>query len=269
MENDNMLTVISTDTYNSIVNKVFDYMLAFSSNIDFVEQNLILKRDHINRVVGYTEVLTRDLDLNDDMVQSAQLTALLHDIGRFEQFEQFQTYNDSISFDHAQKAVELINEKQWLSDLPNDFQTSITKAIQYHNKIVIPKGENEQVMLLSKIIRDADKTDILDLAVKEFSQHSKQQNPFFALGLEIKPTYSKKVSNAIIAGKSVNKADLKTVNDFKIMLMAFVFDINFKKTFKTINQRQYLKQLFETLPKTDDIFEVFRKTKIHVENQLI
>ena len=269
MENENMASVISTDTYSLIANKVFDYMLAYSSNIDPVEQNFILKRDHINRVIGYTEVLTRDLDLDNDMVLAAQLTALLHDIGRFEQFEQFQTFNDSISFDHAQKAVELIDEKQWLSDLPDDFQTSIIKAIQYHNKIAIPKGENEQVMLLAKIIRDADKTDILDIAVKEFAQQSKLQNPFFALGLEIKPTFTKKISKAIIAGKMANKADLITVNDFKMMLMGYVFDINFKKTFATINQRQYLKQIFDTLPKSDDIFEVFRKTKIHVENQLI
>lgn len=269
MEKDDTATVISIETYNSIANKVFDYMLAYSSDNDSIEHNFTQKRDHTNRVIGYTEVLTRDLHLNNDMVLAAQLTALLHDIGRFEQFKQFQTFNDSISFDHAQKAVELIDEKQWLSDLPDEFQNMIKKAIQYHNKIVIPKEENELVMLMAKIIRDADKTDILDIAIKEFSLQTNLQNPSFALNLEKKLTFSKKVSKAIIAGEIANKADLKTVNDFKLMLMGYVFDINFKKTFATINQRQYLKQLFDTLPKSDDIFEVFRKTKIHVENQLI
>jgi hypothetical protein len=268
IENENMISTISTDAYNTICNTVFDYMTSFNNPDQAVQYNFMLKREHINRVVGYSEVLTRDLELSDEMTKAAQLTAMLHDIGRFEQFGQFKTYNDSISFDHAQKAVDLIEENSWLAYLTDDVQQIIKKAILYHNKISIPKGESEPVLLLSKIIRDADKTDILDIAIREYSLPIKSQNNFFSLELENKPTFSKKVTNAIIAGKIADKKDLKTVNDFKLMLMSYVFDINFKKTFITINKKQYLKQLFDTLPKSDEIFEVYRSTKIHVENQL-
>ncbi len=244
-------------------------MTGFNSSDKSIQQNYLLKREHINRVIGYSEVLTRSLELDPDLVMAAQLAALLHDIGRFEQYKLHQTFNDSISFDHAEKAVELISEKNWLIRLPDNVQQMIIKAIKYHNKISVPKIEDEQSTLLIQILRDADKIDILDIAIKEFSLPLLVQNQSFALDLEKKPSFSKKVANAILAGKNADKKDLHTVNDFKLMLMSYVFDINFKASFALINKRQYLKQLFDTLPKSDDIFEIYRKTKIHVENKLI
>ncbi|HOO83200.1 MAG TPA: HD domain-containing protein [Prolixibacteraceae bacterium] len=269
MINDDVISTISTEDYNSICNNVFDYMTGFNSSDKSIQQNYLLKREHINRVIGYSEVLTRSLELDPDLVMAAQLAALLHDIGRFEQYKLHQTFNDSISFDHAEKAVELISEKNWLIRLPDNVQQMIIKAIKYHNKISVPKIEDEQSTLLIQILRDADKIDILDIAIKEFSLPLLVQNQSFALDLEKKPSFSKKVANAILAGKNADKKDLHTVNDFKLMLMSYVFDINFKASFALINKRQYLKQLFDTLPKSDDIFEIYRKTKIHVENKLI
>lgn len=269
IETDNMTSTISIETYNTICNHVFDYMLNFSSNDPVVLQNFTLKRDHISRVIGYTEVLTRDLGVDDNLMLAAQLTAILHDIGRFEQFSQFKTFNDSLSFDHAEKAIQLIDDNKWLEELPKEMQEWIKKAVLYHNKIVIPKGEDKNVELLSKIIRDADKIDILDIAAKEFALTNNKKNHSFSLELANKPSFTKNVAKAVIDGRIADKKDLQNTNDFKLMLMSFVFDVNFKKTFAIINQRQYLKQLFDTLPKSDDIFEAFRITKIHIENQLI
>lgn len=268
-ENDIVASTISTDNYNKICNKVFDYMLAYTDDDLTVQQNFALKREHINRVIGYTEVLTRPLNLDEELVLTAQLIALLHDIGRFEQFKNHKTFNDALSFDHAEMSVQIIDQNEWLTDLPEELQLTIKKAILNHNKIAIPKNETEEVVLLSKIIRDADKTDILDIAVKEYALPVKNQNLHFSLELNKPLSFTKSIASSIISGKLVDKKELKTITDFKLFLMAFVYDINFKKTFATINERQYLKRIFDTLPKSDDIFEVYRTTKIHVENQLI
>jgi hypothetical protein len=268
-ENGNMTSTVSIETYNTICNQVFDYMLGFNSDDPSTLHNLSLKREHISRVIGYTEVLTRDLAADNDLMLSAQLTAILHDIGRFEQFTQFKTFNDALSFDHAEKAVQLIEEKGWLNDLGAEIQNMIKKAVLFHNKITIPKGEDAQVVLLSKIIRDADKIDIFDIAVKEFALTNSKKNQFFSYELANKPTFTKNVAKAIIDGRLADKKDLHNINDFKLMIMGFIFDVNFKKSYTIISQRQYLKQLFDTLPKSDEIFEVYRVTKIHVENKLI
>ena len=269
MENDNLVSIISTKTYNSICNEVFDYMHSFTSDDPVLLQNYTLKREHINRVIGYAEVLTRNLELDLDFVLESQLIALLHDIGRFEQFKKYKTFNDAISIDHAELAVEIINQQGWLNELPADIQQNIKKAVSFHNKLSIPKNESDDVVLLSKIIRDADKIDILDIAIQEYSPQNKTKNQFFSYELENKPIVAKNIAKAMLSGKLPDKKDMKTITDFKLILMAFVFDLHFKKSFSIINKKQYLKQLFESLPKSDQIFEIYRKAKIHVENQLI
>ena len=145
----------------------------------------------------------------------------------------------------------------------------IFSAVENHNKRLIPKTEANNELFFSKIIRDADKIDIMDMAVKEYSKKNKTKNEAFTLGLEKTFAVSKPVINSIVAGKLPDKKDLKTVNDFKLLQMAFVFDLNFKKSFSIVNQKQYLKQLFESLPKSDRIFDAYRVTKIHVENHII
>jgi HD superfamily phosphodiesterase len=260
---------ISTETYNTICTKALDYMLRFNGDTKELNENYALKREHTNRVTGYTEVITRNLELCENDVQTAQIAALLHDVGRFEQFRQFQTFSDKNSVDHAELAIGLIEQNNWLDQLTEPTQNAIKKAVLFHNKKEIPKNEIEDDLLIAKIIRDADKIDILDTAVKEFSASNKNTNPFFALGLENTPNVSGSAVKQVLSGKLPDKNKLKTVNDFKIMLMAFVFDVNFRITFSIINEKQLLKKLFDTLPKTDEVFEVFRKTKIHIENQLI
>jgi hypothetical protein len=260
---------ISTEDYNNICNNVLDYILSFTNEDKTIQNNFTLKREHTNRVIGYSEVLSRSLELDQDDVLTAELIALLHDVGRFNQLAQYNTFNDSQSEDHAQMALDIIREKRWIDILPDYIQEYIKKAIYYHNKLFIPKTENEKTILHSKIIRDADKIDILDIAIKEYQKKPGDRNEKFTLELEEKPQTTKSIVKAVINGKLPDKKNLKTVNDFKLMQLAYVYDMNFKKTFSIINQKQYLKQLFDTLPKNDDVFEAYRKTKIYVENQLM
>ena len=269
MEDKTLISAISLNCYNTICNDLIDYMLSFQSNDPLIHLNFALKREHIHRVVNYSELLAKSIECDDDVLLSAKLAALLHDIGRFAQFKKYQTFNDFISEDHADIAVQLINEHKWLNDLPEEMQTSIIKAVSFHNKISIPKNESPEVTLLSQILRDADKLDILDLAIKEYSNQNKNKNNSFSLDLENSSTVSKLIAKSFSAEKLPSKADMKTITDFKLIQMAFVFDLNLRESFSIVNKKGYLKHLFETMPKSDQIFELYRKAKIHVENHLI
>ncbi len=259
---------VAVNEYDEICNKAMDYMYRFTSDNQIIELNFTLKREHINRVIGYAELISRNIELNDMQVRTVQLAALLHDIGRFEQFRRHESFNDSKTLDHAQLALEIIKQEQWLNTLPNAIHTAVTNAVLFHNKIEVPKFENELDSLVARVIRDADKIDILNMAVKEFAHYSTNNSHFF-LGLENSLLISSKVVKQILNGKLPLRSTLKTVTDFKLMLMAFVFDLNFKVSYSIVNENQLLKRIFDTLPKTDHVFDVYRKTKIHVENQLV
>ncbi|MBN1925233.1 MAG: HD domain-containing protein [Prolixibacteraceae bacterium] len=260
---------ISAERFNSISNAVFNYMNSFSSDDEFIQKNLLLKQEHITRVIGYSEVISRSLECNEHETRIVLLAALLHDIGRFEQFIRYKTFNDTLSVDHALFGLEIIDKEGWLNELEPVVSTCIKKAIENHNKRIIPTTDLKEHQFFSKILRDADKLDILDLAIAEYSPKNKNKNEAFTLGLEKSLKVTKSVSDYVIAGKLPDKKDLKTINDFKLLQMAYVFDLNFRVSFSIVNNKQFLKHLFETLPKSDHIFEAYRIAKIHVENQLI
>ena len=47
-----------------------------------------------------------------------------------------------------------------------------------------------------------------------------------------------------------------TTNDFKLLLIGWVYDINFYQTLARIRERLYLAQLLARLPRTTEMMEV-------------
>jgi HD superfamily phosphohydrolase YqeK len=262
-------TLNDIDLYLNIRQTVTEYVLGFESDDERIKQNFDLKKNHIQRVIDNVTTLAQSLNWETEKVRVAQLIALLHDIGRFEQFKQYQTFADSVSEDHAELGIKIIVENGWLNNLEENLQKLILRAVSNHNKLVIPKTDSEEIVLFSKIIRDADKIDIYDICIKEYQSRSTKKNNSLTLDLKNSPAISSEVAKSILSSKLPDKKHLITVTDFKLMQMAYVFDVNFKTTFEIISQRQYLQKIFDTLSKSDQVFELYRKTKIHVENQLL
>jgi HD superfamily phosphodiesterase len=269
IEKDNTENSIPVELYNSIFISVREYMNSYTSEEEFVNQNYSLKREHIERVISYSEEIVRSLNPDENSVMIAGLSALLHDIGRFEQFKEYRTFNDSVSLDHAELAVKITEEKGWLNQLPEKVQSLIKKSVRHHNKLALPHNEDAETLRFCKILRDADKIDIIDLTIKEYAQNSKNRNKAFALELKDSISVSKAIIDSLLDSKLPDRKEMKTITDFKLGQLAFVFDMNFKHSFSIVNKRQYLNKLFENLPKNDQIFEIYRKAKIYVENQLI
>jgi len=62
------------------------YTAGFYGDDAFVNANIKLKDEHSRRVCGEMLYLTRQLGLSDEQKLTAEAIALLHDVGRFEQF---------------------------------------------------------------------------------------------------------------------------------------------------------------------------------------
>ena len=63
--------------------------------------------------------------------------------------------------------------------------------------------------------------------------------------------------------------DLKSMNDYKLLLISMVFDINFKYTFRIMSEKQYVQKIYEILPKRDQIIDAYRGIKLFVENKFV
>ena len=267
--NVNLAKLIDESIWEFLYEKVTSYMSSFSSTNNLIQKNFELKIGHINRVIFNAEKIAESLLMESEQIKLAKVIALLHDVGRFEQMMQHETFNDTESVDHAQLGVSIIKDKEWLSDLDQSVSNTIYTAILAHNKLEIPENTSHDERLFSKIIRDADKIDILTIAVKEFSYQNREKNMLFSYGLKDTPVASKAIVKRIMDEELPLKKDLQTLTDFKLIQLAFVYDLNFKKSFVMINQQQLLKQLFDTMPKSDQIFEIYRKVRIYFENKLM
>ncbi len=124
---------------------------------------ILSKYVHTNRVIKLSHNIAINIDgITDDEINLIMLGALFHDIARFKQYQEYQTYADKLSFDHGDMGVNILNEKNFfdLKLSPSEKET-ILFIVKNHNKYICENDKNEQVVTYTDIVRDADKIDII------------------------------------------------------------------------------------------------------------
>ena len=243
-----------------------DYVAGFYGNDEFINANVKLKEDHTRRTCEEMLHLSKALSLSDEQMQLAQVIALFHDIGRFEQFVRYRTYVDGRSVDHCLLGLEVLRKTKTLDGVDETERQWIEKAIEYHGLKELPPGLNGDCLLFSKLIRDADKIDSLYVMTECLRQYS--ENPRgYKLEIEVpdKPGYSDKVVQALLRGRPIDYGWMKTLNDMKLCLLGWIFDVNFVPTLKRIKQRRLIEILIDFLPKDVDIERVKQKIFDYVD----
>ena len=124
--------------------------------------------------------------------------------------------------------------REFISD--NRYDEIIKKAIEYNNKYEIGKC-NELELLHSKIIRDADKLDIINNVVNigaiNFRSDASQISEGVILDFENE--------------KSINAKNKKTHNDSLMTMLAFPFDLNFDYSYHKYEQQGYIDKMYEMI----------------------
>ncbi len=135
----------------------------YANKYDTENDNILRKIKHTYRVVDIAEEIAKNLNLENEELNLVKLIALFHDIGRFEQYTKYKTYNDLKSFDHGDYGVEVLTKKLVIDKyVDSEIEKNIVlKAVKNHNKYEIEKGLSKKELFFSNIIRDADKLDII------------------------------------------------------------------------------------------------------------
>ncbi len=209
---------------------------------------IALKIAHIYRTAEISKNLAIKLDLEEEDIKLAELIGLLHDIGRFEQIRIYNTFNDKDSINHGEYGVKVLFEDGLIREFLETtvYDEIIRKSILNHNKDFndIDKNITNREMLHTKIIRDADKTDIL----------------YILSNADIKTIYGKEdISNDefssdifdhfINTGKVIY-ANKKTEIDTIVAHFAYIFDINYMETKNIINENKYIDKMYMQLYNT-------------------
>jgi putative nucleotidyltransferase with HDIG domain len=244
------------------------YVQSFYSSDPIIQQALELKEKHSLRVCNEILNIGKELDLSHNNLRLAEAMALFHDIGRFEQFTRYQTFVDKKSENHAELGVKVLQQEKALAALDDDTQELILKAISYHNRLSIPEDETHICTYFSKLLRDADKLDIFNLFVIYYNTDHSERNAAVGLDLPDTPEVSEEIMNNLIEGKMISMHQLRTLNDFKLLQMAWVYDVNCQPAFQIIYERDYLKKIRDTLPATERIDQIYSKLMSYLKEKL-
>lgn len=230
-----------------------DYCRSFYCTDTADRRNITLKEEHTLRVCDNILKLAQGISLDDSKANIALIIALFHDIGRFLQYRNYKTFKDADSVNHAALGVKVLAEEKVLDNIDDEDRKVIIQAIGLHNVFRIPEGIDEKTSLYLKLIRDADKLDIWRVFIEYYTMPEEERASAVSLGFPDSPQCSQDVLQSLRRGQMVNLAQLRTLNDFKLLQLSWVYDLNFRTSFRLIAERDYINQIAETLPKNDDI----------------
>lgn len=208
--------------------------------------HIVLKRNHSLRVQTLALKIAAREALSHPELHGA--AALLHDIGRFSQFERFGTYRDDQSVDHGEEGARVLESSDVLADFDAGERTSIVETVRWHNKRELPDGQAPLLRSLCLAVRDADKLDIASVVLSALLPDTPHDH-VVTLGLADEPaTWSDTVHEALVQGICPAYQDLRVINDFKLLLAGWGPGLNFWSSRQIFADRGYLQRLFDLLP---------------------
>ena len=227
----------------------------YVNNYDLNNIKIKLKYDHSIRVMQLSQKYSKKLGFSDYDIKLASLIGLLHDIGRFEQLKQYDSFEDEKTIDHADLGVKILFEEGLIKNFwsnKEDYEL-IEFAIKNHNKMKIEETTNERFLKFAKLIRDIDKIDIIYLLGYLSELDTKPSNDL------INP----KIINSIKNYELSSYKDIRNINDSIALKFAYTYDINYDECleefkqnlyyfYKQINFDERFKEIFEIVNKYID-----------------
>jgi hypothetical protein len=218
-------------------------------------KNIALKELHTHRVCENMAVIARSVFQNNTKILLAEAIGLLHDIGRFPQYARYGTFRDGASVNHGKLGAEVIEEEHILSGLPFTEQEVIVDAVRFHNAFAVPDHLDPEKIFFLKMIRDADKLDIWRVFSEYYEKEQAERESAVGLDLPDRPDYSEAIVACLAEKRLSSLSGLKTLNDFMLLLLTWVYDLNFPASFRLASDRGHISRIIARLPGDERIQE--------------
>ena len=241
---------------------MFDaYAIPFLSHENEVcRQHIRLKYEHILHVCDEIQLLGRSFNMDPEELAFALSIALVHDIGRFEQFVKYGTYADAESESHALISVRIMDEIGISEKLAPEQIEVIRQSVLNHSKPAIPESATGQIRFYSGLLRDADKLDIWRVSF-EYNIFHKLRNGEFPEKYQV----PKELLECFSEGRIIRLGQVKSFYDSILFRLSWVYDLNFNLTLKEFNKRNISASLLDKLPDSPDL----RVIQEHVDSYLL
>lgn len=218
--------------------------------------HLDLKREHCLRVMDEAREQARELRLPPRLVGLATMAGLCHDVGRFPQYRRFRTFRDSESVNHGRVGVEALTRHAGLAWLSPTDRRLVRLCVGVHNRKTLPPAvaaDQGEAGTLVRIVRDADKLDIVRVLIEHFKRPG-PKDPVVFLGLpDVPDGFSPGLIEAIDKGQNGRYDAMTTANDFALLLLSWINGLSFPRSRRLFFERGLVRDLFDVLPEHPDI----------------
>ena len=235
---------------------------------------IAIKIAHMYRVAEIAKNTAKYLRLSDEDVRLAELIGLLHDIGRFEQIKQFNTFDDKKSINHGELGIKILFQDNLIRKFIEDtcYDRIIYLAIINHNKnqSLLTKDVTKRERLHMNIIRDSDTLDILNIIIDD----NADKKALYDKEDLTDETLSDEIYNEFMKVRELDYGKIKNSADLLITRYMFIWNMNYNYALQEIKNRQYLEKLYNKFmykdQKTmDRITEIYDMTSRYMNKKLL
>lgn len=218
-----------------------------------------LKLVHTMAVLGHARgILRSELasgtgSIPERLVRPCLLAALYHDLGRFAQYRTWHTFKDALSCNHGLLSARLLEAHGILAaedEARPGTAALVCGGVSLHNAFALPGDEDADVLTVARLVRDADKLDILRVMDTHLSGPGPYE-PTVVLGLPDDPAlFSPKVLACVSDGTIPSYGDLVSVNDFRVLLGTWLRALEFPSSRRRMIEAGHARHLVEQLPQS-------------------
>ncbi len=218
----------------------------YLEQFDREDDKIKLKVVHTEGVIRCAQDICRRMNLSEEDLRLAELIALLHDIGRFEQVRLYDSFEPGV-MDHAAFGVELLFGAQKMIRkfaAEDQWDAIIRQAIARHSDFSLENGLSPRELLHARIIRDADKVDNCRVKLEEKIEVLIGCSPKEAGSQFISP----EVWGECLDHSSIHAHIRKTKMDYWVSYVAYFFDINYPESCEIILENRYVDRIINRIP---------------------
>lgn len=237
---------------------------AFDSYVaayDATNPRIALKVEHTLRVAELCERIAREAGFTPAGTDLAWLCGLLHDIGRFEQLQRWDTFSDAASTSHAALGVEVLFGNEGDTGVadddgsaagtigiihrfidPNDeLEEVIRAAVGFHSDYRLPEDLNVRTHAICDVVRDADKLDILRVASTDTVETVLNATEDELLASAVSPA----IEDAFFEHHTAHYSERVTPVDYLVNLACFAFELVYPASLEIADEQEYIYRALE------------------------
>lgn len=221
--------------------KALNAFREYTAHYDVSDEKVKLKIDHTYRVCGLCQQIATQSGFDENDIELAWLTGLLHDVGRFEQLKRYGTFIDAQSIDHAEFGADILFQEGKIRDYIEDASEDelLEKAVRCHSAYRVPANYTAREKKFADLLRDADKIDILKVNIIVSFEEIYNVTTYDLKHCKV----TEEVMQAFFEEHAVLRSLKKTPVDHLVGHISLVYELVYPISRKLVYEQGYLDKL--------------------------